>query len=180
MKLKKKLSNPNFSNNELKIVKELVFDNCGFILTNLQNNKESLEYAACSFQLNGKSIQFRSSKITPTKTGQFVTIWKRNNEGITEPFDTSDYIDFLIITSKSGDNFGLFIFPKSVLIENGIITNNSKKGKRGMRVYPPWDIAPNKQAERTQNWQTKHFISIIKDDKIGLDFVGEFELVLNI
>ena len=166
--------------NELKIVKELVFDKCGFNLTNIHHSKESLEYAACSFQLNGKSIQFRSSKITPTKTGQFVTIWKRNNDGITEPFDTSDDIDFLIITSKSSDNFGLYIFPKSVLIENGIITNNSKKGKRGMRVYPTWDMAQNKQAERTQRWQTKHFINIIKDDINLFDFVGKFELALNI
>ena len=166
--------------NELQIVKELVFDKYGFNLTNLQNSKESLEYAACSFQLNGKAIQFRSSKITPTKTGQFVTIWKRNNDGITEPFDTSDDIDFLIITSKSVDNFGLFIFPKSILIENGIFTSNSKKGKRGMRVYNTWDIAPNKQAERTQRWQTKHFISINKDDINGLEFLEKFELALNI
>jgi hypothetical protein len=180
MKPEKTLSNPNFSNNELKIVKELVFDKCGFNLTNLKHNKESLEYTACSFQLNGKSIQFRSSKITPTKTGQFVTIWKRNNDGITEPFDTSDDIDFLIITSKSGYNFGLFIFPKSILVENGIFTSNSKKGKRGMRVYTTWDIAPNKQAERTQRWQTKHFISINKDDINGLEFLEKFELALDI
>ena len=171
MTIEETSSNLNHLLKELKIVKELVFDKCGYNLTNLQHNKENVEYGACSFQLDGKSIQFRSSKITPTKTGQFVTIWKRNNEGITEPFDTSDDIDFLIITSKSGDNFGLFIFPKSVLIENGIITSNSKKGKRGMRVYPPWDIAPNKQAERTQSWQSKHFISILKDDKNVFDLV---------
>ena len=59
-------------------------------LINLKWNLESAEYGACSFKLNGKTIQFRVSKITPTKTGQFVTIWKRNKEGITEPFDNAD------------------------------------------------------------------------------------------
>ncbi|HEY4628685.1 MAG TPA: MepB family protein [Flavobacterium sp.] len=158
-------------NSELKVVKELVYDKCGFDLINLNQNLESAEYGACSFKLNGKTIQFRVSKITPTKTGQFVTIWKRNKDGITEPFDISDDIDFIIITSKSGDNFGQFIFPKSVLAANGIITKNGKVGKRGIRVYPLWDIVTNKQAEKTQSWQTKYFLTIKKDNKTDLDLI---------
>ena len=154
---------------DLKVVKELVYDKCGFDLTNLKQNLESAEYGACSFELNGNTIQFRISKITPTKTGQFVTIWKRNKEGITEPFDILDDIDFIIITSKSGNNFGQFIFPKSVLADNGIITRNGKEGKRGIRVYPPWDITTNKQAEKTQNWQTKYFLTIKNDISIDFD-----------
>jgi hypothetical protein len=39
------------------------------------------------------------------------------------------------------------------LADKGIITKNGKEGKRGIRVYPPWDIATNKQAEKTQRWQ---------------------------
>lgn len=38
---------------------------------------ESAEYGACRFALEGHSIVFRVAKITPTKTGQFVTLWKR-------------------------------------------------------------------------------------------------------
>jgi len=72
---------------DLKIVKELVYDKCGVILTNPKLNTESLEYGACSFLLNGMAIQHRVSKITPTKSGQFVTIWKRNINGITQPYD---------------------------------------------------------------------------------------------
>lgn len=144
----------------LKVAKELVYDKCGFILTNPKLNSESVEYGACSFELNGKIIQHRVSKITPTKSGQFVTIWKRNKEGITEPFNISDDIDFIIITSKSGDNFGQFIFPKSVLADKGIITSNGKEGKRGIRVYPPWDFVRNKQAVKTQSWQTNYFLTI--------------------
>ena len=92
-----------------------------------------------------------------------ITIWKRNNEGITAPFDVSDNFDFIVITSKSDKNLGQFVFPKSVLLEKGIISNNNTSGKRGIRVYPPWDIPTSKQAEKTQLWQTKYFYSINKD-----------------
>lgn len=159
----------NSIHSDLKVVKELVYDKCGFDLTNLKQNFESTEYSACSFQLNGKIIQYRVSKITPTKTGQFVSIWKRNKFGITEPFEILEDLDFIIITSKSGNNFGQFIFPKSILVDNGIITRNGKEGKRGIRVYPPWDIATNKQAIKTQSWQTKYFLTIKKDNSTDLE-----------
>lgn len=64
----------NSIHNDLKIVKELVYDKCGFDLTNLKQNLESKDYGACSFVLNGKTIEQRISKITAIKTGQFVTI----------------------------------------------------------------------------------------------------------
>ena len=153
------------------MAKELVYDKCGFELTNLKPDAESVEYGACSFELNGKLIQHRASKITPTKTGQFVTIWKRNRDGITEPFSVSDNIDFIIISAKSDDNFGQFIFPLAVLADKGIITQNSKEGKRGIRVYPPWDTATNKQAQKTQTWQTEYFMTIKKDEAIDLNLI---------
>jgi hypothetical protein len=156
---------------ELKVVKEAVYDPSGFVLTNLQMHLESIEYGACYFTLNGKNIQYRVAKTTPTKTGQFVTIWKRNKDGITEPFDISDELDFIIITSKSGNDFGQFIFPKSVLAAQGVITSNGKEGKRGIRVYPPWDIPTNKQAQKTQSWQIKYFLTIHENDTTDLDLI---------
>ena len=167
----------NSFHSDLKIAKELVYDKCGFNLTDPKLNTESLEYGACSFALNGLIIQHRVSKITPTKTGQFVTIWKRNVEGITKPFDFSDELNFIIITSKNGNNFGQFIFPKSILADKGIITKNGKEGKRGIRVYPPWDIATNKQAEKTQSWQTKYFLTINKN---GVDHIFTKKLLSDI
>ena len=148
---------------ELLAIKELVYDNCNFEFSNLIIDSESAEYQASSVKLNSFEIIHRFSKITPTKIGQFVTIWKRNNEGITAPFDVSDNFDFIIITSKSDKNLGQFVFPKAVLLEKGIISNNNTSGKRGIRVYPPWDIPTSKQAEKTQLWQTKYFYSINKD-----------------
>lgn len=156
---------------DLKVVHELVYDRCGFDLINLKQNIESKEYGACTFELGGKIIQQRVSKITPTKTGQFVTIWKRNKEGITEPFENSDDFDFVFITTREVNNLGQFIFPKSILVEKGIIKSNGKVGKRGIRVYPPWTVTTNKQAKITQNWQTKYFLTIKNDNSIDFDLI---------
>ncbi len=158
---------------ELHVLKKFVYDQWSFEFSNLKEQLESAEYGACSFELNAKKIQYRVSKITPTKTGQFVTIWKRNSEGITEPFSNSDDLDFIIITSKSGDNFGQFIFPKSVLANQGIISSKFKVGKRGIRVYPPWDQVTNKEAQKNQSWQTKYFFTITMDKANELDLLLE-------
>lgn len=167
------LTKPNALHSDLKIVKELVYDQCGFVLTNLILNVESVDYGAYSFELNGIRIQHRVAKITPTKTGQFVTIWKRNQAGLTEPFDLADDLDFIVITARSGDNFGQFVFPKLVLADHGIVTQNGKAGKRGIRVYPPWDLATNPQAAKTQSWQTKYFLMIKNDHSIDLDLAKQ-------
>ncbi|MDO6430076.1 MepB family protein [Flavitalea sp. BT771] len=159
----------NALHNDLRIVKELVYDKCGFRLTNLQLNAESVAYGACSFKLDGQTIEHRVSKITPAKTGQFVTIWRRNMEGITAPFDIFDDIDLVVITSRTGDNIGQFVFPTSVLAEKGIISQNGKDGKRGIRVYPPWDTVTNRQAEKTKSWQAEYFLTIKSDHSTDLD-----------
>jgi hypothetical protein len=168
MKINNKTS-INTLHNEQKLAKELIYAKCGFDFTNAILHKESMEYGACSFELDGKKIQYRVAKITPTKTGQFVTIWKRNKDGITAPFDILDPIDFIIISARKDDNFGQFIFPKSVLFKEGILSGNNKKGKRGIRVYAPWDLAENKQAIITQQWQIAYFLEIKDDNSTDFD-----------
>ena len=101
----------------LQILKESIYDKYNLVLTNFNLNKESKEYEAYSLKLNNQIIQYRPTKITPTKTGQFVSIWKRNKEGITAPFHNSDELDFIIITTKDGKNLGQFVFPKAILVE---------------------------------------------------------------
>src|SRR5690606_24231349 len=107
------------------------------------------------------------------KTGQFVTIWRRNKEGITQPFDFNDNFDFVIITTRCAENLGQFIFPKSVLANKGIITRNGKEGKRGIRVYAPWDKAASSQALKTQNWQTKYFLTMSEENLVDLEFAKQ-------
>lgn len=157
----------------LKLINELVYIKCGLHLSSLKLNSESAAYGACSFELNGLKIEHRTSKTTPTKSGQFVSIWKRSTEGTTTPFDISDDIDFVVITSRSGENLGQFIFPKSVLAQHGIFSQNGKGGKRGIRVYPPWDRTSSKQAAKTQSWQTKYFMRIRDDNATDLDRVRQ-------
>jgi hypothetical protein len=146
--------------NCLFLAKTLVYDTCEFDFSDLKIEKESTEYDACSFKLNGKAIVHRTAKITPTKIGQFVTLWKRNNNKQTEPFHIDDDFDLIIISAKNQNLFGQFIFPKLILVEKGIISDSNKQGKRGIRVYPPWDITASKQARKTQQWQLNYFIEI--------------------
>lgn len=157
----------------LKLAKYLVYDKYGLEITNHQLSLESNAYGACSFLLNGKSIQYRIANITPKKIGQFVSIWKRNKIGITEPYDISDDIDFIIITVINEFKLGQFIFPVSVLTANGIITKNGKEGKRGIRVYPPWDNPTNIQAKKTQQWQIKYFIELENNNVNHFDWIHE-------
>jgi hypothetical protein len=152
----------------LQLLQETVYQPCGFMLNDIVHHTESTEYGACAFSLNDKKIYYRVAKITPTKVGQFVTIWQRNINGITEPFHVADNFDFLIITCKHADNFGQFIFPKSVLADKGIITTASKDGKRGIRVYPPWDATTSKQAQTTQAWQMQYFLTLQNDTTTDL------------
>ena len=156
---------------DLQLAEKLLYNECGFQLQHLVWNSESANYGACSFELNNKFIQYRVANITPTKIGQFVAIWKRNSEGITAPFDVSDSLDFMIISVRDSENFGQFIFPKSVLVSHGIISQNEKGGKRGIRVYAPWDKPENKQAIKTQAWQVNYFVEIRENSHLDLEFV---------
>ncbi len=151
-------------------VKRNVYDKCGFELTELKL-EEGKEYGACTFKLNGKTVIFRIAKITPKKTGQFVAIWKRNEQGITQPFTAVDEIDFMIISAQLDECFGQFIFPKAVLIEQKIISNGQEEGKRGMRIYPPWDEVYNKQAKNTKNWQKDYFVKIEENNTAALELL---------
>lgn len=157
------------ASSDLLLSKEIVFDKAELQLTSLQKESESQEYSAYRFLLNNKKICYRAAKITPTKTGQFVTLWKRNQTGIIAPFDYSDDIDFVIVMVRKDQNWGQFIFPKKTLLEKGIFSTQNKEGIRATRVYPPWDETTSKQAQKTQKWQLDYFYHFTDQDKIDLD-----------
>lgn len=179
MPIKNSLSKSFSYCSELAMVKELVYDICDFELKNLIIHPEGKAYYACSFDINGLTIEHRLAKITPKKTGQFVAIWKRNKSDETEPFDINDKLDYFIITVKSGYNLGQFIFPKSILAEKQIISKNRIEGKRGIRVYPPWDSVLNNQAAKTQSWQTKYFLNISDKESIDFDLAKKLFTITN-
>lgn len=127
--------------------------------------KESFEYGDCKFKIENKNIIFRIAKITPTKTGQFVTIWKRDTpEQEISPFDVKDNFDLIIICVFDESNKGIFLFDKNILLKKDLISSNEKGGKRGFRVYPPWCSPESKQALQTQKWQSEYFISFATEN----------------
>lgn len=154
---------------DLLLAKELLYDSCGFECSLPEKEKESAEYGAYLFQLNNKSIVFRVAKITPTKIGQFVTLWKRIGKGPIQPFDFTDAIDLIVISVRKDNRVGQFVFPKSILCEKGIISTTNKEGKRAIRVYPPWDEAINKQAQKTQQWQLDYFLEIPTEQPVNIE-----------
>lgn len=158
----------------LEKLQELLFSNLSLVISNLHQEQECKEYFGCNFQLNFSQIKFRKAKVTPTKIGQFVTLWKRNSiSKETDPFTSEDPSDFYLILTETSENFGFFLFTKDILIKNQILSTNLKDGKRGFRVYPNWDIPQNKQATKTQNWQTQFFIDFADEN-----YVHMFESIL--
>ena len=137
-----------------------VFQKCGLTLSKLSHEQESQEYAASKFELNSLRIVNRNAKITPKKVGQFVTFWKRSNDGPIEPYEATDSFDFFVVNVEAQRKLGQFVFPKSILIKKGILSTDQKEGKRAFRVYPEWDSPTSQQARRTQKWQSEFFYEI--------------------
>lgn len=149
-----------------QLTEDVLYKTCGLVVENFKIENESESYGAADFSINNRSIKFRKGKITPTKVGQFVTFWKRENNGPIMPYDHRDIFDFLVVSVSNENHFGQFIFPKDVLVDKGIISSQGKGGKRALRIYPPWDKAENSQAKKTQAWQLEYFIEFSED---GLD-----------
>lgn len=155
----------------LNQINEEIYCKCGLRISNFRLELESKEYDACQFDINGRHVVSRNAKVTPKKAGQFVTFWKRNENGPIEPFEETDSADFYLVNVRSQGKFGQFVFPKSVLIVKGIISTKKKEGKRAFRVYPKWDVVSSKHAQRTQKWQLDYFYEI--NESIDLGMVSE-------
>ena len=122
---------------------------------------ESAEYCACRAELEGKRLVLREAKTTPTKTGQFVTVWKRPQpDAEIAPLDEADPVDVVIIAVSNGARHGFFIFSRAVLIERGVMSRTGQGGKRALRVYPPWCAPESVQVQRTQRWQAVWFVDV--------------------
>jgi len=152
-------------------IEKVVYDTAGLHVSNYTTEPESKEYCACRFTVNGLNVHSRNAKITPKKAGQFVTFWKRSSKGPIAPFHESDAIDFFLVNVQTEDGVGQFVFPKSVLVKKGLISTDSKEGKRAFRVYPRGTITTSKQAQQTQKWQLDYYYII--DSLTDLKTVAE-------
>lgn len=151
---------------DLLAAKELVYDPCGFTCSLPVPEPESAEYAAHEFTLDGLSVRFRTAKTTPTKVGQFVTVWKRSPGRPIQPFDVADPVDLFVISSRDRRHFGQFVFPMDALRRHGVVSVDGSGGKRAFRVYPPWVTTTNRQASSTQAWQLDHFLHLDQDGPV--------------
>jgi hypothetical protein len=143
---------------------------------------ESAKYDALFFALNEHNIIYRKAKVTPDRPGAFLTVWQRpmtqeanDNKPIPLQADDLDYL-FVQVAShaelfnddKQDVQHGMFIFPVSLLVEKGVVSSPTKKGKTGFRVFPPWSqnrgIAGTKifseSGKKTQRWQLPYFVEI--------------------
>ncbi len=144
----------------INILNELKFD---IKLISINKEKKSLVYSSCQYLINNKNSLFRVSKITPKKNGQFVTIWKRNQQNIIVPYENIDQIDFVIILTADINNLGCFIFTNEILTKQNIFSSLTSEGKRGIRIYPKWEDSLSKLAYNSKKWQIKYFIDLNSD-----------------
>ena len=122
---------------------------------------ESKDYAGFELKLNSQRIICRTAKITPTKTGCFVTLWKRNAiNKTTQPFEANDEVSLVLVFAKSEFKQGFFIFTENVLVEKGIFRSPQKAGKCATRLYPPWSEPTAKDAIRSKQWQVDYFLEL--------------------
>lgn len=147
-----------------------LYKSCGLNILKIAKEREGAEYNAHKMIINNLNTMYRVGKITPTKVGLFVTLWKRIN-GKTTPYTNFDNIHLVIIDTSIENNEGQFIFPKDILIKKGILSNQGKVGKMAFRVYPPWSTPTNKQAINTQKWQLDYYVSY--DDFKTSHFIKE-------
>jgi hypothetical protein len=148
---------------ELETIIEKAYIPAGIKTLSVHCETESAEYKACRFSIGGKIILFRVAKTTAKKIGQFVTIWKRVHATI-KPIDTSDGVEFVVVSVSNEENHGQFVFSKAVLVAQSIMSHESKRGKLAIRVYPPWSNPTSKQAIATQDWQLQYFSPVILNE----------------
>jgi len=157
--------------NDLIEVVERVYSTPELQCTQIELELHNSEYGSYLLKFNLLNIRFRVAKTTPTKLGQFVTIWERNENGTIQPYDISEPIDFYVICAREGENFGQFVFPSSVLRDKNILSDQGVGGKRAIRIYPPWVVTTSRQAQNTQKWQLSYFLDLSLQIPIDTDRV---------
>ncbi len=156
---------------DLLATQELVYNPCKLKYSTPLPEEQNAEYGAYTYNLGARFIRFRVAKITPTKIGQFVTLWERSEAGPIKPYDLSDPADFFVISTRQSNSFGQFVFPKAELCDRDIVSKQGEGGKRAMRVYPPWDNPTSRQAQKTQAWQLNYFLEIPQNESVDYDRV---------
>jgi len=151
----------------LNVVNKMIYEPNDLTVKSVQEEKQNSKYGAGTFRLASRTIRFRVANITPTKVGQFVAFWEKDENNKNQPFTYEEAPDLLVITTFKNDNeYGQFIFPKEVLFKQNILRSSSTKGKMAIRVYPSWDSPTSKQAMKTQEWQLPYFVDMSRQKEL--------------
>ena len=137
---------------------------------------ENSKYCAFNFGLNNKRIIYRKAKLTLERPGAFLTLWQRpslhsstDNKPIPLKSTDLDYL-FIRVQDSTADRDGLFIFPVTTLVEQGVVSSDKNKGKTAFRVFPPWSedrgLTGTKvfsvSGKKAQAWQLPYYVEIKK------------------
>ncbi|PID05517.1 MULTISPECIES: MepB family protein [unclassified Sporosarcina] len=148
-------------NNALDYINQIMYKPNNLLVDSVHEEKQNAKYGAGTFQISSRTVRFRVANITPSKVGQFVAFWEKDENNKNQPYSYEEAPDLFVITTfKSAHEFGQFIFPKEVMFEQNMLRSSSTKGKMAIRVYPSWDSPTSKQAMNTQQWQLPYFIDM--------------------
>jgi len=128
----------------------------------VQPEDQNSDYESGIALVSGQWWRIRAARITPTKPGAFVAVWKRDEHGATRPFTAGESLAGLLVfvedRVEGEERFGMFRFTPEQLVSLGYVSSSSKAGKRGFRVYPSWCTGLKSQALRTQRGQAAAFV----------------------
>lgn len=130
-------------------------------LASVEPEEQNGDYESGLVVLSGQRWRLRAARLTPTKPGAFVAVWRRSAQGNTEPFPADEAVAGLaVFVSEEDQRRGVFWFTAEHLRELGVTSSHRHPGKRGFRVYPAWCTGLNRQASRTQAAQSAAFVQL--------------------
>lgn len=151
----------------VKLIKEVVAAIGNHEMDDLIQEEQNSEYEGVRFNLLNQTYRSRLAKSTPKKQGYFVVFWEKDDKDKNQPFSYLSSPDRVIVTVMDNEKIGQFIFPKTVLHKQGILSSEISKGKMAIRVYPSWISNLNPSAAKTQKWQVEYFADL--SHKMDLD-----------
>jgi hypothetical protein len=126
----------------------------------VQVEEQNSDYESGVARIGNEQWRIRTARITPTKPGAFVAVWKRGKDGSTGPFTADESMSGLLVFVEEQERFGVFQFTTEHLTSLGYVSSDLHPGKRGFRVYPAWCTDLNSQASRTQRAQGSVFVEL--------------------
>ncbi|WP_113754672.1 MepB family protein [Priestia endophytica] len=144
----------------IELTKELLSYLGNYEITNIFEENQNHEYEGVLFNIVDNSYRSRLAKLTPKKKGYFVVFWEKDTSNQNQAYRYSESPDKIIVSVIDNQLKGQFIFPKSILMKQKVLSSDDSKGKMAIRVYPSWEKDLNNYAKKTQKWQTDFFIDL--------------------